>query len=147
MTAIQTIEDTRRLDSVRRKRVTAFLIDFTIVCLLTLAAGVVVFFLGIVTLGLAWLLYGSIFPIVAVLYSGITVGGERQGTLGMRAMGLIFRMDNGQPPSFIYGAAHVVLFYVTITFLTPLVLVVSFLNSRKRALHDILVGATVENEL
>lgn len=147
MTAIERIDDARLLDGVRRKRMLAFLIDFTIVCLLSFAVGVLVFFLGIVTLGLAWLLYGGIFPIVAVLYSGMTISDERQATLGMRATGLTFRLDNGARPSFVYGAVHVILFYVTVTFLTPLVLVVSLLNSRKRALHDILVGATIENEI
>jgi uncharacterized RDD family membrane protein YckC len=146
MTAIETIYEPRLLDGVRRKRIVAFLIDFAIVCSLSLVAGIVVFFLGIVTLGLAWLLYGGIFPVVAILYSGMTIGSPRHATLGMRAAGLVFRLDGGQAPGFAYGAAHVILFYVTVTFLTPFILLISLFNSRKRALHDILVGATVENE-
>lgn len=136
--------DIARLDGVRRKRIFAFLIDFTIVCLLWLLACAVVFVLGVVTLGLAWLLYGAVFPIVAVLYSGISIA-NRGATPGMRAMGLVFRTETGEPPNFVQGAAHVILFYVSVTFLTPLILVISLFNARKRLLHDMLIGATVEN--
>ncbi|MFC5067963.1 RDD family protein [Flaviflagellibacter deserti] len=144
MTTLDSAYDHSRLDGVRRKRMLAFLVDFTCICILWLIACVVVGFLGIITLGLAWLLYGAVFPIVAVLYSGISIS-NRSATPGMRAAGLIFRSETGEPPSFIQGAAHVILFYVTVTFLTPLILVISLFNSRKRLLHDMLIGVTVEN--
>jgi uncharacterized RDD family membrane protein YckC len=133
-----------RLDSVRRKRMIAFLIDFTIVTVLWLIACIVVGILGVVTLGLAWLLYGAVFPVIAVLYSGTSISG-RGATPGMRAVGLTFRLETGEQPGFLQGAIHVILFYVSVTFLTPLVLLVSLFNSRKRLLHDMLIGATVEN--
>jgi uncharacterized RDD family membrane protein YckC len=133
-----------RLDSVRRKRIIAFLIDFTLVTLLWLVACAVIFVLGIFTLGLAWLLYGAVFPIVAILYSGTAIA-NRSATPGMRALGLIFRMDTGEKPNFWQGAFHVILFYVTASFTGGLILLVSLFNSRKRLLHDILIGATVEN--
>jgi uncharacterized RDD family membrane protein YckC len=144
MTVIDNVYDEGRYDGVRRKRLFAFLMDFTAVTLLSIAAGVLVFFLGIVTLGLAWGLYGIIFPIVAVLYSGMSIG-NRSATPGMRAMGIAFHMENGERPGFLQGAFHVVMFYVLGTFLTPLVLLVSFFNPRKRLFHDMLIGATVEN--
>jgi uncharacterized RDD family membrane protein YckC len=147
MTATYTLADDSRFDAVRRRRMLAFLVDFTIVALLSLAVGVLVFFLGVITLGLAWLLYGGIFPVVAILYSGMTVGGEHSATVGMRAAGLITRRESGGRPDFIQGAAHVILFYVSISFLTPLILLVSLFNSRKRMLHDMLVGITVENAM
>lgn len=132
-------------EGVRRKRVLAFLIDFTLVTLLWLAASVVVFFLGVITFGLAWLLYGGLFPIIAILYSGACVGGEHNATPGMRSAGLVFRLENGERPLFLHGAVHVILFYVSVTFLTPLILIVSFFNSRKRMLHDMLIGAVIAN--
>ena len=133
-----------RVDGVRRKRIVAFLVDFTAVTILWLIACVVIGVLGVLTLGLAWLLYGAVFPVVAVLYSGISIG-NRGATPGMRAAGLAFRLENGERPSFLQGAIHVILFYVSVTFLTPLILLVSFFNSRKRLLHDMVIGATVEN--
>ncbi|BCJ90597.1 membrane protein [Terrihabitans soli] len=132
------------LDGVRRKRMIAFLIDFTLVCILWLIACVIVGILGVVTLGLAWLLYGAVFPIVAILYSGVSIG-SRGATPGMRAMGLIFRLDTGEQPNFWQGAFHVILFYVITSFTGGLALLISLFNSRKRLLHDMLIGATVEN--
>jgi uncharacterized RDD family membrane protein YckC len=63
----------------------------------------------------------------------------------MRAVGLIFRMETGEQPNFWQGAFHVILFYVTMSFTGGLILLVSLFNARKRLLHDILIGATVEN--
>jgi uncharacterized RDD family membrane protein YckC len=140
----QTAYPVARVDGVRRKRIWAFLIDFTIVTLLWILACVVVAILGVFTLGLAWLLYGAVWPIVAVLYSGMSIS-SRGATPGMRAMGLVFRMETGERPGFLQGAIHVILFYVSVTFLTPLILLVSLFNGRKRLLHDMLIGATVEN--
>ncbi len=144
MTAYENIYPVARVDAVRRKRAIAFLIDFTIVTLLWLVACVIIGILGVVTLGLAWLLYGAVFPVIAVLYSGISIA-NRGGTPGMRAVGVTFRLETGERPGFLQGAVHVILFYVSVTFLTPLVLLVSLFNGRKRLLHDMLVGATVEN--
>jgi uncharacterized RDD family membrane protein YckC len=36
-------------------------------------------------------------------------------------------------------------FWVTISFLTPLILVAGFLNERRRLLHDFIVGTVVIN--
>jgi uncharacterized RDD family membrane protein YckC len=144
MTTYDNAYPAARLDAVRRKRIIAFLIDFTLVTLLWLVACAVIFVLGIVTLGLAWLLYGAVFPIVAILYSGVSIS-SRSATPGMRAVGLIFRMETGEQPNFWQGAFHVILFYVTMSFTGGLILLVSLFNARKRLLHDILIGATVEN--
>jgi uncharacterized RDD family membrane protein YckC len=137
--------DLARIDGVRRKRIIAFLIDFTLVLLLSFVAGIFVFFLGIITLGLGWALYGGIIPLVAVFYSGISIA-NRGATPGMRAAGLTFRLETGEKPGFLQGAFHVILFYLTVSFSGGLILLVTFFNSRKRLLHDMLIGATVENE-
>jgi len=145
MATIDVLPLTTRYDAVRRKRIFAFLIDVMIVGLLSLFAHLVVGVLGLFTFGLAWLLWGAIFPIVAILYCGLTVAGARQATWGMAAMGLIFRVDNGMPANFAFGAAHVVLFYLSVSFLTPLILLVSLFTPRKRLLHDMVLGVVIEN--
>src|ERR1700710_273649 len=106
MTAINSTYDVARLDGVRRKRIIAFLIDFTILIVLWLIACVVIGVLGVLTLGLAWLLYGAVFPVVAVLYSGMSIA-NRGATPGMRAAGLTFRLETGERPGFLHGAMHV----------------------------------------
>ena len=51
----------------------------------------------------------------------------------------------GSPAYFVLGAVHAVVFWVTVSALTPLVLLVAVFNERRRCLHDILVGTVVIN--
>ncbi|HVV95361.1 MAG TPA: RDD family protein [Hyphomicrobiales bacterium] len=145
MTAIDALPILARFDDVRRKRIFAWIVDIVIVALLTLGASLVIGVLGLFTFGLAWMLYGWVGLIVAVLYSGITIGGRRQATVGMALMGLVFRVDAGGPATFLYGAAHMLLFYVSMSLLTPLILLVSLFSPRKRLLHDMVLGVVIEN--
>lgn len=145
MTAIDALPILARFDGVRRRRIFAYIIDVVIVAVLTLIAAVVVGILGLFTFGLAWMLYGWVGLIVAVLYAGITIGGRRQATVGMASMGLVFRIDGGGPATFLYGASHSILFYLSISFLTPFILLVSLFSPRKRLLHDMVLGVVIEN--
>ncbi len=54
-------DDWRAYSGVLSRRVFAFIIDYVIVALLCIPAAVVVFFLGIMTLGLGFLLYPVLF--------------------------------------------------------------------------------------
>jgi hypothetical protein len=51
----------------------------------------------------------------------------------------------GAPCYFVLGAVHAVAFYVSVTALTPFVLLVGLFNGRRRLLHDILLGTVVIN--
>ena len=74
------------------KRVIAFLVDAIIITVLTVVAYVVVALLGVLTLGLAWLLFGLVFPAVGLGYNAVTIGGQNSATIGQRMMGLEVRM-------------------------------------------------------
>jgi uncharacterized RDD family membrane protein YckC len=63
----------------------------------------------------------------------------------MRVMDLELRTWYGAPGYFLLGAMHVVLFWVSISFLTPLVLLFGLFNGRRRLLHDIVLGTVVIN--
>jgi uncharacterized RDD family membrane protein YckC len=134
----------RYLD-VRRRRLIAFCFDFAIVCALSLAVWGIILVLGLLTFGLAWMLLGSVFPAVAIAYNGLTLSGPSRATIGMRAAGLEMRMWYGETVPFIVAAAHIIFFYVSVSFLTPLILAVSLFDSRKRLLHDIVLGTVVVN--
>ena len=43
------------------------------------------------------------------------------------------------------GAVHAIVFWITVSALTPLILLVCLFNDRRRCLHDILVGTVVIN--
>lgn len=130
---------------VRSRRMFAFLIDVVVIALLTFAAGILVFFIGIFTLGLGWLLYAILPASVALLYAAFTLGGPAASTLGMRAMGLEMRLWYGALPYPLLAAVHLLLFWCSVSLLTPLVLLVSLFSDRKRLLHDIILGTVVVN--
>ncbi len=130
------------------RRCLAFVIDIVIIMLPVAFAAVFIFFLGLVTFLLGWALFWLLYPgtiIWALVYCGSTLGSPASATIGMRMMDLEMRTWYGAPAYFVLGAVHAIVFWITISVLTPLVLVVGLLNERHRLLHDILVGTVVIN--
>jgi uncharacterized RDD family membrane protein YckC len=107
-----------------------------------------IFVFGIVTLGLGFALYWLLSPatvIWALCYFGFTLGGPASATIGMRVVDLEMRTWYGAPAYFVLGAVHAVLFWLSVSMLTPFILLVCFFNERRRLLHDILLGTVVIN--
>jgi uncharacterized RDD family membrane protein YckC len=127
----------------RTKRSIAFLIDVVAITVLMIVASVVVFVLGVVTLGLGWLLYFILWPAVAILYYVLAFAGGSPCTPGMKFAGIELRMWYGDRPDLLIGLAHPVLFYLSVTFLTPFIVLVSLLSPRKRLAHDLVLGTIV----
>jgi len=130
------------------RRTFAFLIDLVVLSIPVVLACMFIALFGVVTLGLGWVLFWLVSPasvIWALIYYGATLGGPHSATLGMRVMDLELRTWYGAPGYFVLGAMHAVLFWISISFLTPLVLLVGLFNSRRRLLHDIVLGAVIIN--
>jgi uncharacterized RDD family membrane protein YckC len=130
------------------RRVFAFLIDLVVLAIPVILAYVFIAVFGLITLGLGWLLFLLVWPasvIWAVIYYGASLGGPHSATVGMRVMDLELRTWYGAPSYFVLGATHAVLFWVSISFLTPLVLLIGLFNGRRRLLHDIVLGTVVIN--
>ncbi|MCJ9669309.1 MULTISPECIES: RDD family protein [unclassified Neorhizobium] len=136
-------DDWRAYSGVLSRRVFAFIIDYVIVLLLCIPAAVVVFFLGIITLGLGFMLYPVLFVIVALLYFGMTLGGSAQTSPGMRAMGLAMVRLDGRRMDFLTAMAHTVIFWIINSVLTPLILLAGLFIERSRLVHDLLLGTVV----
>jgi uncharacterized RDD family membrane protein YckC len=135
-------------EGVTSRRILAFLIDLLVITVPMIVLAIFIFIFGIVTLGFGWLLFFLFSPITviwAVLYYGLTLGSPASATLGMRVMELEMRTWYGSPSYFLLGAVHAIVYWVTVTFLTPFVLLVAFFNMRRRLLHDILLGTVVVN--
>jgi uncharacterized RDD family membrane protein YckC len=140
--AMNAVEDVQ-LAGVRTRRVYAFLIDAMIVFLLSIPVSIVIFLLGIVTLGLGFVLYAIMFPVLAITYVAYTMGGEHQATVGMKANDIyLARLDGGRIDP-MTAMVHSVLFWAGNALLTPLVLLVTLFSDRKRTLHDLLLGTIV----
>ena len=132
-------------DGVLSKRVVAFVADAIIIVLLMIPAALVVFILGIVTLGIGWFLYGALFAIVALGYVALTLGGVNSATVGMRWAGIELRTWNGGPCFALLAVMHALIFWFSVGLLTPLVLLVGLFTSRRQLLHDLLLGTVVVN--
>jgi uncharacterized RDD family membrane protein YckC len=143
--AFDPVRNPELFSGVRSRRIFAFLIDVIVIALLTFGAGVLVFFLGIFTLGLGFLLYAILPTATALLYVAFTLGGPQASTLGMRAMGLEMRLWYGAKPYPLLAAVHAILFWFSVSLLTPFILLVSLFSDRKRLLHDIILGTVVIN--
>ena len=135
-------------EGVLARRVVAFLIDVVMVALPVVFAAIFIFVFGIVTFGLGFLLFWWLPPLTAVwavVYYGMTLGGAHSATLGMRAVDLEMRTWYGAPCYFLLGAVHAVVYWISVSALTPFILLVSLFNSRHRLLHDMLLGTIVIN--
>jgi uncharacterized RDD family membrane protein YckC len=130
------------------RRFFAFLIDLVVLSIPVILACLFIAVFGVVTLGLGWALFWLVSPasiVWALVYFGSSLGGPHSATLGMRVMDLEMRTWYGSPTYFVLGAMHAVLFWVSVSFLSPLVLLVGLFNGRRRLLHDILLGTVVIN--
>ena len=130
------------------RRFFAFLIDLVVLSIPVILACVFIAVFGVVTLGLGWALFWLVSPasvIWALIYYGASLGGPHSATIGMRVMDLEMRTWYGAPSYFVLGAMHAVLFWISVSVLSPLVLLVGLFNGRRRLLHDILLGTVVIN--
>jgi len=130
------------------RRVAAFVIDVIVIAVPIMLAAIFIFIVGLLTLGLGWALYWLLSPaavIWALFYYGICFGGPASATIGMRVMDLEMRTWYGAPAYFVLGAVHAVVFWISVSALTPFVLLICFLNERRRLSHDMLVGTVVIN--
>lgn len=132
-------------DGVLSKRIVAFILDAVIIVVLMVPAALLVFILGFVTFGIGWLLYGVLFAVVALGYVAFTLGGPASATVGMRASGLEMRTWNGGRMFPLLAIMHSLLFWFSVSILTPLILLVGLFTYRKQLLHDLLLGVVMLN--
>lgn len=132
--------------NVLTRRIIAFIIDLFILAIPVALAILFIAVFGLVTLGFGWLLFWLVSPasiIWALIYYGVTLGGPYSATIGMRVMNLELRTWYGAQSYFVLGGMHAVAFWISISVLSPLVLLVGLFNSRRRLLHDFVVGTVI----
>lgn len=135
--------DSADFRGVLTSRMLAFLGDFVILALITIAGWVIFGVLGFLTFGLAWLALQLVAPVVFFGYFALTLGGEHAATPGMRFQGVHAETWDGRKPGILQAFIQTLLFYLTVSILTPLILLVPLFNRRKRCLHDYLSGMVI----
>lgn len=131
------------------RRAVAFVIDVVIIVVPIILFAMFIAVFGLLTFGLGWLLYWLLSPIAvvwALLYYGLTLGSPESATIGMRVVGIQMRTWYGAPAYFVLGAVHAILFWISVSTLTPFILLVGLLNERRRLLHDFLLGVVLINK-
>jgi uncharacterized RDD family membrane protein YckC len=132
-------------DALLSRRVVAFVIDVLVVSVITAPVALVIFILGLLTFGLGWALMAPAWVIIALLYVALCAAGTRSATVGMRIVGIELRTTEGPPVHPLLAVAHALLFWASVTFLTPVILLVGLVSDRRRLLHDIVLGVLVVN--
>jgi uncharacterized RDD family membrane protein YckC len=139
-------------EGVLARRMIAFVIDLIILSIPVVFLALFVVAATIATLGLAGIIFALLSPLFwpliviwAVCYYGMGFGSAASATIGMRVMELEMRTWYGAPAYFVLGAVHATVYWLTVSFLTPFILLVGLFNDRCRLLHDMLVGTVVIN--
>jgi uncharacterized RDD family membrane protein YckC len=135
-------------EGVLARRVVAFLIDLMMITAPLIFLAIFIFMFGLVTLGLGWFLFFLMSPIAviwALVYYGMTFGSPASATIRMRVVDLEMRTWYGTPCYFVLGAVHAIAYWLSVSFLTPFVLLLGLFNDRRRLLHDMAVGTIVIN--
>jgi uncharacterized RDD family membrane protein YckC len=140
---ISRFDDWKLYEGVRTRRVLAFFLDCLIVFLLMIPTSAVIAILGVATLGLGWMLYGIMVPLIWLVYVATTLGGRRQATLGMRIMSIRLERLDGSPVDGLFAIVYSVLFWAGNVIVSPLILLATLILDRKRAVHDLLLGTVV----
>lgn len=137
------LDDPAYYDNVRTRRILAFLIDYLLIAVLWVPFAIIVFFLGIITLGLGWLLYPVLGLAIALVYVGSTMGGRDQATPGMKMMGIRIARLDGAEVDFMTAIVHGVIFWAANIVTSGFILLISLFTDRKRLLQDLLLGTVV----
>lgn len=127
------------------KRVIAYLIDLLCIGFFLTVAALVLFVINFLTLFLLHPFLLMVYALIPFCYHTFLLGGPSHATLGMRLMGVEMKSLTIGSPDYIQAAVQTVLFYLSITIFSPILLWALF-DSRRRMLHDILAGTYVVNK-
>ena len=136
------LDDPRLFQGVLSSRVIASVFDLVVIGVITLLIVAAVLVFGVITLGLGWLLFFlPIVPIVSIVYVAVTMGSPAQATYGMRLANIRLVRTNGERVDGAFAAFHSILFWLSVTVLTPAVLLIGLFTDRRQLGHDLLLGS------
>lgn len=121
------------------RRIVAYLIDAMIIGLI----GVVFFFVNVASFGLLSGIFVLAAIILPIAYHSYFISSDVQATLGQRAMGLSIKSANGQKIEWLQAVIQSVLFYMTLSFTSGLLLIWALFDNKGRCLHEILSNTYV----
>lgn len=127
------------------KRAFGYLIDLVVIAFLMLCALIVFGIIGLLTLGFLRPLLVVVFALIPFCYHMLLLSGPRHATLGMRVFGLEMRSVTNGYPDQIQAAVQTMLFYLSVSLTSFVILIWALFDPRRRCLHDIVAGTYVVN--
>jgi len=134
-------------EAVLRRRFWAWVIDQVCIIALIVAAIFLVVVTTAISFGLLTLPGLLIVVLIPFGYHGAFVLAARGTTFGMMCMHLVVRSRGGGEPETLQAFIRFVLFYASVSFLTPLILLLALFSDSRRALHDLLTDTVVVRDL
>jgi uncharacterized RDD family membrane protein YckC len=135
--------DPARLRGVVWRRVVAYAIDVGVIGALMGLAFLVLSPLFVVSLGLLSAPIVFVVGLIPIAYHTLLIGGRRSATLGQRLLDLEVRSVEGHRPTLFQAFILTVLFYVSITLTSLLILAVVPLTRYRQGVHDLLAATLV----
>jgi uncharacterized RDD family membrane protein YckC len=134
-----------RFEGIRTRRIIAYAIDVVCIFFLGIIATIAATLMGIVTLGLLSPILAVGLALVPLAYHTVTIGSEKNATLGMQLMKIEVYLKDGRSVDYLTAFFHAGLFYASMAITSMLILGVSLFNSQGRLLHDYLTNSGVRN--
>ncbi len=129
-------------DGVAWRRTVAFFVDAMILMAIFMSLMIFNLITFFALTGLLTFLWPAL---LFVLYDTVLIGGRGSATIGMRLMGLKIVNTQNEEPAYLQAFVLSVLFYLSVTFTSGLILFVALFNNRGRCVHDIVTGIFVVN--
>jgi uncharacterized RDD family membrane protein YckC len=134
--------DSPLCEGVLSRRVVAWCIDLLLIGILVWIAWLAVLVLGVITLGVGFILLAAL-PPFGFFYHVFFVAGPRSATPGQMMMDLVVRRDlDLGAPTLLQAVVFTGGLWLTLSFAFVLLFVAPFTNG-KRALHDIVAGVVI----
>jgi uncharacterized RDD family membrane protein YckC len=125
-----------------RRRCVAWLIDIVVIGILVLVLWWLLFWFGLLTLGLGFSAM-AILPFVPFCYNFLSLLGSASATPGQQMCGLtVRRNDDLGPPTWLQALVSTLVFYLTLA-TSGFLLVVAVFTTRHRTLHDLISGLVI----
>ena len=140
---VTALDDPRAFEGVLSRRTFAALIDVFAIGFIATVATIVV---AVLTFGIGAILLWMVLPVLPILsiaYVGTTMSKPSQATWGMRMMGVRLERLDGRRVDGFFAVLHAVLFWASVTLLTPLVLLIGLFTDRRQLGHDLLLGTAM----
>lgn len=137
------IVDPAQLHGVVWRRVIAYGVDLVVIGTLMGLGFLALSPLFVVSLGLLSGPIAFVVGLIPLAYHSLLIGGARSATLGQRLLDLEVRSVEGHRPSLFQAFILTVLFYVSITLTSFLILAVVPFTRYRQGVHDLLAATVV----